>query len=206
MATFAKALPEILKCAQDILESKQNSYELKRQKRKFDRYVSKVEDELRHLLKTRSRPVPRDLLRASLALVNYCKARIVKAETFYKRFAADPWTFRFITHMARVFGKDKIRLLKRRLGEGEDWLRIALAAVALYVNNSPNYLPRDSAFLRVTTCIENLTYLQPWEFRTCPRGYRDPRPMPGTSRTTPPRSRKSPEIPKRLPGTHEAYE
>lgn len=131
MATFAKALPEILKCAQDILESEQNSYQLKRQKRKFEHYVSKVEDELRPLLKMRPRLVPRDLLRASLTLVKYCKDRLVKAETFYKRFEADPWTFRFITHMARVFGKDKIGLLSRRLREGEDWLRIALAAVAL---------------------------------------------------------------------------
>ncbi|KKY31992.1 hypothetical protein UCDDA912_g08048 [Diaporthe ampelina] len=131
VAGFAKALPEILKCAQDILESKQNSHELKRQKKKFDHYVFKVELELKHLLRIRPRPVPRDLLRASLVLVKYCKERIVKAETFYKRFEADPWTFRFITHMARVFGKDRIRLLKRRLREGEDWLRIALAAVAL---------------------------------------------------------------------------
>ncbi|KAK2615940.1 hypothetical protein N8I77_002661 [Diaporthe amygdali] len=131
VAGFAKALPEILKCAQDILASKQNSYELKKQKRKFDRYVSKVETELKRLLRNKPRRVPKDLLRASLMLVKYCKGCIFKADNFYKRFEADPWTFRFMTHVARVFGKDRIRLLRIRLGEGEDWLRIALATVAL---------------------------------------------------------------------------
>lgn len=90
VAGFAKSLPEILKCAQDILDSKKSSYELKKQKRKFDHYVRKVEFELRHMLRSRPRPVPRDLLRASLALVMYCKDRIVKAETFYRKFEGDP--------------------------------------------------------------------------------------------------------------------
>lgn len=132
MAAFAKALPEILKCAQDIRDSKQNNYELKRQKRELDHYVSRVDRELRSLLGARPRPVPRDLLRTSLALIRYCKARMFKAETFCKKFQANPRTFRFMTYMARAFGKDKIGLVQRRLEEARDWLRIASNTVELY--------------------------------------------------------------------------
>lgn len=124
-------MPEILKRARHILDSDQNSYELKKQKRRFDHDVRRVEPELRHLLRTRPRPVPRDLIRASLALVMYCRNCIVKAEIFCKRFEANPSTFRFVTHVARLLGKDKIQHLKRRLVEAEDWLRIALTAVEL---------------------------------------------------------------------------
>lgn len=148
VAGLVRVVPAILRTTRKILRSKDEAREMAEQRKKFERFMWKVETSISGLLRGKSRLVPKNLLRSTRRLVSYCREEVRAAEKYCIRFQESPFTSRLLHYMLLPLGYNKIASFEQRIRECEDSLRIALSAITLYV------LP--TTYTRITASLPHM--------------------------------------------------